>query len=109
MHNIYPHSYAKTRNNEVDRRNSDRHQKQMEGIVYSTREACRLAVRRLSSQPSTLAFDYGKKYDIMYGLNGSGVDITDGGYSVDLSGSSVEGKFRVKCYMDERFKVTNVR
>lgn len=97
------------RNEALKRRNFDRLQKQMEGIVYSTREACKQAVRRLSSQPSTLSFDNGKNFEFIYGLNGSGVDSTDGGYSVDLSGSSAGGRFRAKCYMDERFNVTNVR
>lgn len=82
---------------------------ELQVIVDRTRESCQNRIRRLSSNPSTLSFDYGKDFDYLSGLNGSGVDTTDGGYSVKVSGSDVSGKFYVTCYMDKSFNITNVR
>ncbi len=80
-----------------------------QAIVDRTRESCQNSIRRLSSNPSTLSFNYGKEFDYLSGLNGSGVDTTDGGYSVKVSGSDIRGQFYVTCYMDKSFNITNVR
>lgn len=97
------------RNRDRDERNIARNTKMLEGIVYNTRESCKQAVRKLAAAPSTLSFDYGKPFSYTGGLNASGVDTTDGGYSVNISGTAVGGAFAVKCYMDERFNITSIR
>jgi hypothetical protein len=82
---------------------------ELQTIVDRTTSNCQSAIRRLSPNASTLAFDYGKDFDYLAGLKGSGVDITDGGYSIKVSGSDVSGRFRVTCYTDKSFNITNVR
>lgn len=82
---------------------------ELQDVVDNTRKSCQNAIRRLSSDPSTLSFVRGKDFDYLSGLNGSGIFTTDGGYSVKLSGSDVRGQFYVTCYMDKSFNITNVR
>lgn len=96
------------RQNEEQRISVEKMQKKGQDEIDSSREACKNAVRKLSSQPSTLSFDYGKRYEIINGLNASGLNLTDGGYSIKLSGSDVNGQFRVTCFMDKNFRVTNI-
>lgn len=76
--------------------------------VLNVHMACRDAVKKLVRSPDTVSFA-SYKYDPLFGFNSAGVDITDGGYSVEVSGSHVGGDFRVKCYMDKRFVVSAVR
>lgn len=97
------------RRNEAQRNSVEKTQKEGQTQLDNSREACMNAVRKLSSQPSTLSFDYAPRYEIANGLNASGLDFTDGGYSVKLSGSDVNGRFRVMCYMDKSFRVTHVK
>jgi hypothetical protein len=92
-----------------DRRAYLENKAEMQAIVDSTRESCKNAIRKMSSNPSTLSFDYGNAFDYLHGLNGSGVTTTDGGYSVKVSGSDVGGPFYVQCYMTKSFTITNVR
>ena len=92
-----------------EERNMQRHLAEMNNIVNGTRDSCMRAIKKLSSAPSTLAFDYAKPFSFMQGLNGAGVNITEGGYSVKVSGSSVNGLFSVTCYTDNNFAVTNVK
>lgn len=82
---------------------------EMQAIVDRTRDSCQNAIRRLSSAPWTLSFEYGKDFEFIYGLNGSGVDTTDSGYSIKVSGSDVRGPFHVMCYMDKSFGITNLK
>lgn len=81
----------------------------MEDIVDRTTTSCQNAVRRMSSNPPTLSFDSVKPFSWMQGLNGSGVDTTDGGYSIRISGSDIRGKFSVTCYMNKSYNVTDVK
>ena len=74
------------RERDREKRNLERHTAEMEGIVNSTRESCKRAIRKLSSSPSTLSFDSSAPFSFMHGLNGAGVNITDGGYSVKVAG-----------------------
>ena len=97
------------RNRDRERRNIERQTAELEAIVFRSHESCRQAIRRVAPQPATLSFDYAKPFSYLSGLNGSGVDRTDGGYSVEVSGSDFQGQFSVKCYMDKRFNVTGVR
>ena len=97
------------RNRDRERRNIERQTAELQAIVFRSPESCRQAIRRIAPQPSTLSFDYAKPFSYLSGLNGSGVDRTDGGYSVEVSGSDFQGQFSVKCYMDKRFNVTGVR
>ena len=80
-----------------------------QAIVDRARDSCQNSVRRLSAAPSTLSFENGKDFEFIYGFNGSGIDRTEGGYSVKLSGSDVQGPFHVTCYLDKSFRVTNVK
>lgn len=97
------------RNRGREERNIQRQTAELEGIVSRSHESCRQAIRRLAPQPATLSFDYAKPFSYMSGLNGSGVDTTDGGYSVEVSGSDIQGRFSVKCYMNKQFNVNSVR
>ena len=97
------------RRNEEQRNNVEKMQKEGQDKLDKSREACINAVRKLSSQPSTLSFEYAPRYEISNGLNASGFYSTDGGYSIKLSGSDVNGRFGVVCYMDKNYRVTNVR
>lgn len=82
---------------------------ELQNIVNHTRGSCQNAIRKLSSNPSTLSFNDGGDFDYLSGLNGSGVNTTDGGYSVKISGSDIRGSFNVTCYMNKSFSITNVR
>lgn len=99
----------------VDRRNEDQRnivekmKKDMQGMLENSESACKTAIRKLSSRPSTLSFNFVPKYEILNGLNASGFDYTDGGYSLKLSGSDVNGRFRVVCYLDKNYRVTDIR
>ena len=97
------------RNFDRRNRNGKRETALMEKLVFRTRDVCTQVIRRTSQAPSTLSIDYGKPYSWMSGLNGSGVDITEGGYSVNVTGSSAIGRFSVTCYMDKNYVVTHVR
>lgn len=92
-----------------ERRLTLRSNGEMQNIVDRTTTSCQNAVRKLSSNPSTLSFDLAKFFSWKDGLNGSGVDITDGGYSVRISGSDISGRFSLTCYMEKTYNVTNVR
>ena len=96
------------RRNEAQRQSAEAYFNGQKDIVNRTQESCSNAVRRMSTQPSTLAFDL-VRYERCCGLNSANVDITDGGYSVKLTGSDISGRFRVMCYMDKRFTITNVK
>ncbi|OYZ83443.1 MAG: hypothetical protein B7Y03_09150 [Polaromonas sp. 24-62-144] len=96
-------------NREREKRNIERQTAELEGIVSRSHESCRQAVRRLVPQPATLSFDYTKPFSYLAGLNGSGVNTTDGGYSVEVSGSDIQGRFSIKCYMSKQFNVTTLR
>ena len=96
-------------NRERHKRNIERQTAELEGIVSRTHESCRQAIRRVAPQPATLSFDYAKPFSYASGLNGSGVDTTDGGYSAQVTGSDIQGRFTVKCFTDKRFIVTALR
>jgi hypothetical protein len=81
----------------------------MQTIVYKVRESCQNAIRKISQNPSTLSFDSGQDFSFSNGLNGSGINTTDGGFSVNLQGSDIRGSFNVTCYMDKFYNITNVR
>lgn len=97
------------RRNEKQRSNVDALQREGQTKLDNSQESCKNAVRKMSVQPSTLSFDYVPRYEILNGLKASGFSHTDGGYSINLSGSDVNGRFKVVCYMDENYRVTNVR
>ena len=95
------------RNEAYQRRSEDYHTRQQD-TINRVRESCMSAVRRLSTTPSTLSFTP-VAYQKCCGLNSADVSITEGGYSATLSGSDANGLFRVTCYTDKRFSVTNMR
>ena len=97
------------RRNEATKRNVEKMQKEGQAEIDKSHEVCKNAIRKLSSQPTTLSFDYPPRYEIINGLNASGMFSTDGGRSLVVSGSDINGKFRVACYMDMNFRVTHVR
>ena len=97
------------RNRERQKRNIERQTAELEGIVSRTHENCKQAIRRAAPQPATLSFEYAKPFSYTSGLNGSGVETTDGGYSVQVTGSDIQGRFVVKCYLDKQFNVTALR
>jgi hypothetical protein len=82
---------------------------EMQAIVTQASTSCQNAIRKLSANPSTLSFDSINSFDWIHGLNGSNVNFTDGGYSSRISGSSIGGRFVRTCYMDNGYKVGNVR
>lgn len=90
-------------NYDMCQRANARRKQLMAGQEYAQQEvaienSCQNAVRKMSSNPSTLAFDYKRNWKI-----------TDGGYSVIVTGSDIRGQFSVTCYMDKYYNITNVR
>ena len=92
-----------------ERRQTLKSTSDMQDIVSRATASCQNSVRRMSSNPPTLSFDSVKSFSWMGGLNGSGVDTTDGGYSIGVSGSDIRGRFSVTCYMNKSYNVTNVK
>jgi hypothetical protein len=82
--------------------------REYESRVFQIHEACRSAIKKRISSSDTVSFaPY--RYSMGDGYNAAGVDITAGGFSVDVSGSYAEGNFNVRCYMNKNFVVTQVR
>lgn len=81
----------------------------MQSIVDQAKDSCHNEIRKQSSAPATLSFDNQKNFEFITGLNGSGIDTTDGGYSIKVSGSDIRGSFHVMCYMNKSFRITNVK
>lgn len=73
------------------------------------RESCMNAIRRLSSRPETLSFDYVQQYTFLSGTKASGFEQTDGGYSARVTGSDISGHFNVVCYMDKNYRITGIK
>lgn len=103
------HERCLDRNREIQKRNVERQMEDLKNIVFQSHESCRQAIRKIAPRPETLSFDYAKPFSYSSGLNGSAVDMTDGGYSVLVAGTDIQGRFKVKCYMDKHFRVTTTR
>jgi len=96
------------RNRERETRNIERQTAELKNIVFRAHESCHQAIVKIAPNAGTLSFDYAKPFSYMTGLNGSGVYTTEGGYSVQVSGSDYRGRFSLKCYMGKEFNVTGI-
>lgn len=97
------------RREEAQRKSIERLEQEGQEKLDRSEASCKNAVRGMSRQPSTLSFDRVPRYQLWRGLKLSGLNITEGGYSIELIGSDANGSFVVTCYMDKNYRVTNVR
>jgi len=79
-------------NYDMCQRANARRKQLMQGQEYAQQEvaianSCQNAIRKISSNPSTLSFDYNRNWRMI-----------DGGYSVIVTGSDIRGQFSFTCY-----------
>lgn len=78
-------------------------------LVDDVRESCINAIRRISTAPSTISFDYVQNYDLLTGIKALGVGSTDSGYYAIVSGLELNGVFNITCFMGKDFNITDIR